>query len=118
MRAAATKTKSNVVGSTAVEGAARRARKRSGYREERERLAASERLARIVIRRRMELGLTQKELAERVGTNHAAISRIEGGRHGTSVPMLRRLAAALEMRFVIGFEHGPADKPIHELVPA
>lgn len=66
----------------------------------------------------MELDLTQEQLAERMGTTLSAISRIEGGRRGTSVQTLRRLAAALEMRFVMGFEHGPADKPIHELVPA
>jgi ribosome-binding protein aMBF1 (putative translation factor) len=111
-------TKSNVVGSMAAEGAARRARKSPGYREARARLAPYEQLARIVIRRRMELCLTQEQLAARMGTSHSAISRIESGQHGTSVQMLQRLAAALEMRFVMGFEHGPADKPVRELVPA
>lgn len=115
---AATKTTSNVVGSTAVEGSARRARTSPGYREARERLAPYEEIARIVIRRRMELDLTQEQLAERMGTTHSAISRIEGGRHRTSVQMLRRLAPALEMRFVMGFEHGPAEKPVRELVRA
>ena len=106
------------VGSTAIEGARRRARRSDGYREARERLAPYEQLARIVIRRRMRLGLTQQQLAERMGTSHSAISRIESGRHGTSVQTLQRLAEALEMRFVMGFEHGQADKPVRELVRA
>lgn len=29
---------------------------------------------------------------------------------------LQRLAAVLEMRFVMGFEHAPAEKPVRELV--
>lgn len=106
------------VGSSAAEGAARRARRSRGYREARERLAPYEEIARIVIRRRMELGLTQEQLAERMGTSHSAISRIESGQHSTSVQTLQRLAEALEMRFLIGFEHGPAEKPVRELVHA
>ena len=106
------------VGSSAAEAAGRRARRSVGYQEARGRLAPYEQLARIVIRRRMDLGLTQEELAERMGTSHSAISRIESGQHSTSVQTLQRLAAALEMRFVMGFEHGPADKPVRELVPA
>ncbi len=106
------------VGSTVAEAAGRRARRSSGYGEARERLAPYEQLARIVIRRRVELNLTQEQLAERMGTSHSAISRIESGQHGTSVRTLQRLAAALEMRFVIGFEHGPAEKPVRELVSA
>jgi ribosome-binding protein aMBF1 (putative translation factor) len=106
------------VGSTATEGSARRARRSAGYQEARERLAPYEQLARIVIRRRLELGLTQEQLAERMGTSYSAISRIESGQHSTSVQTLQRLAAALEMRFVMGFEHGPAEKPVREFVPA
>jgi transcriptional regulator with XRE-family HTH domain len=64
----------------------------------------------------MSLDLTQQGLAERMGTSHSAISRIESGRHKTSVETLRRLADALELRFVIGFESGSADRPVRELV--
>lgn len=106
------------VGSTASEAAAGRARRSRGYREARERLAPYEQLARIVIRRRLELDLTQEQLAGRMGTSHSAISRIESGQHRTSVQTLQRLAEALEMRFLIGFEHGPAEKPVRELVHA
>jgi len=46
------------------------------------------------------------------------VSRLESGQHSTSVQTLQRLTAALEMCFVMGFEHGPADQPVRELVPA
>ena len=73
------------------------------YRAELERLAPYEALARIVIRRRGQLGLSQAELADRVGTSHSAISRIESGRHPTTVQTLRRLAGALNTHLVVGF---------------
>jgi ribosome-binding protein aMBF1 (putative translation factor) len=73
------------------------------YRAELERLAPYEALARIVIRRRGQLGLSQAELAQRMGTSHSAISRIESGRHPTTVQTLRRLAAALQTHLVVGF---------------
>jgi ribosome-binding protein aMBF1 (putative translation factor) len=105
------------IGSTVTERAHGRARRSAAYREVQARLEPYEQLARIVIRRRLELSLTQEELATRMGTSHSAISRIESGQHSTSVRTLQRLAAALDMRFVMGFEHGPAEKPVRELVP-
>jgi ribosome-binding protein aMBF1 (putative translation factor) len=106
------------IGSAAGEASRRRGRRSAAYREAQERLAPYEHLARIVIRRRMDLGLTQEDLASRMGTSYSAISRIESGQHSTSVQTLQRLAAALEMRFVMGFEHGPAENPVREFVPA
>ena len=66
--------------------------------------------------RRAALGLTQEQLSERMGTSHSAISRIESGQHRASVATLERLARALEVRFVMGFETGPCKAPIRELV--
>lgn len=73
------------------------------YRAEYERLEPYERIARQVMWRRAELGLTQRELAERMGTSHSVISRIENGQHATSVKTLHRLAAALDTDLVIDF---------------
>lgn len=73
------------------------------YRAELQRLAPYETLARIVIRRRGQLGLSQAELALRMGTSHSAISRIESGQHPTTVQTLRRLAEALGTHLVVGF---------------
>lgn len=71
---------------------------------------------RIVIARRQTLGLTQQELAERVGTSHSVISRIESGQHPTSVTTLRRLANAFETHLVVGFSDEPEALAEHELV--
>lgn len=81
----------------------RRRARNPEYRAELERLAPYEALARIVIRRRGQLGLSQAELAQRMGTSHSAISRIESGQHATTVQTLRRLADALGTHLVMGF---------------
>jgi ribosome-binding protein aMBF1 (putative translation factor) len=54
---------------------------------------------------RTDAGLTQKQLADRVGTTASVISRLEDADYeGHSLAMLRRIAAALgkkvEIRFV------------------
>jgi ribosome-binding protein aMBF1 (putative translation factor) len=110
--------KSNVspVGTVVSEARRRRARRSAEYRAAQARLAPYEAIARFVIHRRAELGLTQKQLAERMGTSHSAISRIEGGQHQTSVATLQRLAEALEGRFVMGFETGRGERPVRELI--
>lgn len=108
----------NPTGTPVAEARRRRAQDSRAYREAQEEMAPYEQLARIVIRRRMDLELTQEELAERMGTSHSAISRIESGQHSTSVHTLQRLAESLEMRFVMGFEYGPEEKLVQELVSA
>ena len=106
------------IGRTSAEASSKRAARSSAYREERKRLAQFEELARLVIKHRAALGISQQELASRVGTSHSAISRIESGRHKTSVETLQKLAHALGVRLVIGFESGPVDRPVRELVRA
>lgn len=85
------------VGSTVVDAAIRRARQSRAYREESRRLERFERLARAVIFRRAERGLSQQELADRIGTSKAAIARVEHGQHASSERMIARLDAALEL---------------------
>jgi transcriptional regulator with XRE-family HTH domain len=53
---------------------------------------------------RTRAGLTQKELADRVGTSKSAICRLEDADYdGHSVRMLRRIAEALDRRVEIRF---------------
>jgi ribosome-binding protein aMBF1 (putative translation factor) len=104
------------IGRAASEARRGRARRSPDYGAAQQRLAPYETIARFVIQRRAELWLTQEQLAERMGTSHSAISRIESGRHRTSVATLERLADALEARLVMAFETGPAEAPIRELV--
>lgn len=103
----ATQTKNvSPIGQTHRQGMSRRTRNPE-YRAELERLMPFEKIARMVIQRRSEKGWTQQELAERMGTSHSVISRIESGQHQTSVQTLKRLAAALETQLVLGFRDEP-----------
>ena len=111
-------TKTNPIGSTTEQARRRRAGASAAYRAEQRRLAQFEELARLVIKRRAALGISQKELARRVGTSYSAISRLESGRHKTSVDTLQRVAEALGVRLVLGFESGPRTAPTRELVSA
>ena len=104
------------VGSTHRDASRRRAKKSSVYREELARIAPYEGIARIVMARRQALGLTQQQLAERVGTSHSVISRIESGQRPTSVMTLRRLAQAFGTNLVIGFDDHPSGDADGELV--
>jgi ribosome-binding protein aMBF1 (putative translation factor) len=104
------------IGSTHRVGGRRRAQRTAAYREELRRLAPYEGVARMVIGRRQALGLTQQELADRVGTSHSVISRIESGQHPTSVTTLRRLAAAFDTHLVVGFNDEPDAIGDRELV--
>jgi len=104
------------IGTDASQARRRRGRRSGEYRAEQERLAPFEEIARLVIKHRAALGLTQAELAARMGTSHSAISRIESGQHRTSLATLQRLAEALDVRFVAGFESGPKERPVRELV--
>jgi transcriptional regulator with XRE-family HTH domain len=106
------------VGTKAKDASAHRSRESGTYRAEAERLAPFEELARLVIKHRAALGISQEELAGRMGTSHSAVSRIESGRHRTSVETLRRLAHALDLRLVLGFESGPTARPVREVVVA
>jgi ribosome-binding protein aMBF1 (putative translation factor) len=53
---------------------------------------------------RTKAGLSQRELAQRIGTSAANICRLENADYaGHSLSMLRRIAAALEMRVDVRF---------------
>ncbi len=54
-------------------------------------------LGNVVRRRRIELDLTQQELAERSGITQAHISRIERGEYNTSSVTICKLAKALNI---------------------
>jgi len=105
------------VGSTAEEASSRRASQSSEYLEQREALAGCREIAWLLIRYRMDRGLSQQQLAELVGTSNSQISRIESGRHRTNLDTLSRIAHALDLRLVLGFESTTADgKPKRDLV--
>ena len=67
------------------------------FRAEYERLAPYEALARLVIKRRGELGLTQAELAAQIGTTTATVSRVESGQHAARARTRQMLVGALDL---------------------
>ena len=52
---------------------------------------------------REKKGLSQRQLAELVGTTQSAIARVEGGRISPSLPTLDRIAAALGAEVTVTF---------------
>ena len=104
------------VGTPVADHVERKSSKNTRYREAQERLAPFEQLARVVIMRRAKLGLSQRDLAKRMGTTPSVISRIESGQHRTSTETIRRLAQALDGQAVFGFDFGTPSKPERELV--
>lgn len=58
-------------------------------------------LARKLIDARINRKLSQKDLAQKVGTSQAAISRIEGMNGNPSLSLLKRIAHALNTKLQI-----------------
>lgn len=54
-----------------------------------------------VIQKRLEKGLTQKDLAKKIGTKQSAVSRLESGRSNPSFAFLQKVAVALESQLRI-----------------
>jgi predicted transcriptional regulator len=66
-----------------------------------------------IYRLREKAGLTQKQLANKVGTRQSVISRLEDADYrGHSLEMLRRIAEALDYRLEIRFT------PVHHRAAA
>lgn len=58
-------------------------------------------IAAQVTERRLALGLSQKELAELVGTTQSAIARLESGGRPPRIDTLLRIAEALDCELVV-----------------
>jgi len=112
-------------GKAAVQAARNRAHGGDEYREARDEYAAIRKLrernwiAAHIRERRYELDLTQKEVAERAGTSHSFISKVEGGDHIPTIPVLKRILAVLDEELLIGIERQiPDEEPEREVAPA
>ena len=93
-----------------------KAMRRKGFSTAYDDSAADYELVRQLLRARMKAGLTQEEVARRMGTTKSAISRLEGvGKHSPSVSTLRRYARAVgcdvEVRLVAAAASGSARVP-------
>lgn len=66
---------------------------------------ANAEVAQVIYDLRQELGLTQQQLADLVGTSRTVITRLEDADYeGLSLSMLRRIAAALDRKLRIEFD--------------
>lgn len=92
------------VGSTAAQASRRRAARSTEYQQQQAERAPFREIAWLLIRYRMDAGISQQELADLVGTSHSQISRIESGRHRTNLQTLQRIATALNRNLILGFE--------------
>jgi len=73
-----------------------KARARPGFNEAYEALELEYELANQLLKARARAGLTQDDVAERMGTTKSAISRLEGsGKHAPSLTTLQRYARAV-----------------------
>jgi ribosome-binding protein aMBF1 (putative translation factor) len=111
-------------GRTASEAATARARRSEEYREARDEYAAIRALrqrnwiAAHIRERRYELDLTQQQVAERAGTSHSFISKLERGEHIPTIPVLKRVLAVLDEDLLIGIERrSRGTEPEREIAP-
>ena len=58
-------------------------------------------LIQIILRKRIEQGLTQEELANKIGTKQSAIARFESGTYNPTVSFLQKIADALGVQLKI-----------------
>lgn len=110
------------IGQTAKSAAAARARRSPAYRDARVEYAVIRELrkknwlAAHIRERRYELDLTQQEVAERAGTSHSFVSKLERGEHLPTIPVLKRILAVLNEELLLGFERiGPDADPEREV---
>lgn len=87
---------------------AERARRSAAYRETFERTLLQIDLALLVREMREDSGMTQTELARKVGTTQSVIARLEDAEYtGHSLTMLERIAAACGVALKLHAEKKP-----------
>ena len=68
-------------------------------------------LGQLIYDLRTEAGLSQRELAERMGTTQSAIARMEGGGTRPTLDTLENLAAAVGRELVVGVGERLSENP-------
>lgn len=113
------------VGTRASDASDRRAAESEEYRAARDEYRAIRELrkknwiAAHVRERRYELELTQQEVAERAGTSHSYVSKLESGDHIPTIPVLQRILRVLDEELLIGIERQvPDEEPEREVARA
>jgi ribosome-binding protein aMBF1 (putative translation factor) len=117
-------TATSPAGTPAKTAAGRRGARSDAYREARDEYAAIRELrernwiAAHIRERRYELELTQQDVADRAGTSHSFISKLERGDHIPTIPVLQRVLAVLDEELLIGVQREiPDEEPEREVAP-
>jgi ribosome-binding protein aMBF1 (putative translation factor) len=111
------------VGTRAAHAARARARRNQDYRDARDEYDAIRDLreknwiAAHIRERRYELDLSQKQVAERAGTSHSFVSKLESGDHIPTIPVLQRILRVLDEELLIGIERRGDDELEREVAP-
>jgi ribosome-binding protein aMBF1 (putative translation factor) len=58
-------------------------------------------LVTMIIKKRLQEGLTQTQLANKIGTKQPVISRLEQGSYNPTIKFLRRIAKALDAKVTV-----------------
>jgi predicted transcriptional regulator len=75
--------------------------RRSYFRKEHPELDLEFALISALIKARAKGEITQKQLAEKMGTKQSAIARFESGRSNPTLDFIKRLAEALELELKV-----------------
>lgn len=81
-----------------AEGLHRKWMKNSDYRHEYEKLEPEFAIARSIIEARIKRNISQEDLARKMGTGQAVISRLESASASPSLSLIKRLANALGLK--------------------
>ena len=82
----------------------KQALKDSDVRKEYDALEIEFAIAEIVIKSRLEKGMTQSDLAKKIGTKQSAISRLESGNYNPSITFLSKIAKALSLDLIVSMK--------------
>ena len=75
--------------------------KNKAIKKEYNNLGPEFKLIREIIEQRLKKGLTQAQLARRLGTKQSAIARLESGRYNPTISFLSNVAEALDSELKI-----------------
>jgi len=70
-------------------------------RKEYEKLVPHFEVVKAIVKKRVEVGMSQRELASRIGTKQSAVSRLESGTYNPTLSFLDKVARALDTNIKI-----------------
>lgn len=88
------------------------------YRAEWERTALAREVSELLVGYRVKHDISQTELAKRLGTGQAKVSRLEAGEHTPNLQTLKKIATVLEIDLTIVLHPGKGSSGNEEVLLA